>query len=184
MALQNLPPPQSLVFLDETGANRSMTKRQAWAPVGVRATDHVPGNKGKNVTLIGAMRLAGPVVMRTMLEGLKKDSFANFICKALAPKLKPGDVVIMDNLRVHYDSQALKAIESAGAFYLFLPPYSPDLNPIEMLFNALKRRFERAGANSAAQVRSALAGAWRSLKKLDLSAMFAACGYHKAPQPI
>ena len=66
------PPKMVLPALDPTGANRSMTKRQAWAPIGVRAVDHVPANKGKNVTLVGAIRLGGPVVMRTMLEGQKK----------------------------------------------------------------------------------------------------------------
>ena len=183
LKVRSEPPRTSLVFIDETGANRSMTKRQAWAPIGVRAVDHVPANKGKNVTLVGAIRLGGPVVMRTMLEGLKKDTFTYFISKFLAPKLKPGDVVVMDNLRAHYDQRALQAIERAGAFYLFLPPYSPDLNPIEMFWNALKRRFERAGANCVEQVRSCLAGAWKSLKKLDLSDMFTACGYHNSPQP-
>ena len=170
-------PAEKLVFLDETGANRSMTERVAWAPSGVRAVDFVPGNPGKNITLIGAVRLSGPVAMRTMLDALNKASFTDFIRTALVPTLKLGDVVIMDNLRVHYDPRALKAIESVGAFVYFLPPYSPDLNPIEMVWNSLKRHAEKLAFDTTADIRRSLGHAWRKLKGLDLSGMYRASGY-------
>lgn len=170
-------PVDKLIFLDETGANRTMTKRCAWAPSGCRAVDFVHGNKGKNVTLIGAVRVSGPVAMRTMEDALNKDSFASYIQSSLVPLLKPHDVVVMDNLRVHYDLRAIKAIEKTGAFVYFQPPYSPDLNPIEMVWNALKRRAEKLAFESVEQIRRSLGNAWRQLKNVDFSGMFQACGY-------
>ena len=175
--IQRVVPPEKFIFLDETGINRSMTKREAWAPRGLRAVDFVPGNKGKNVTLIGAVRLSGPVAMRTLENSLNKKSFSDYIRSALVPNLQPGDVVVMDNCPCHNDKQALDAIEKAGAHVLFLPPYSPDLNPIEMVWNALKRRFERLTVSSVPEIRAALNKAWRSLKELLLAKLFASSGY-------
>lgn len=170
-------PPEKIVFLDETGSNRGMTKRTAWAPVGCRAVDLVPGNKGKNVTLIGAVRVNGPVAMRTMEAALNKESFTSYIRSALVPSLEPGDVVVMDNLQVHYDVRATEAIEKAGAFVYFLPPYSPDMNPIELVWNALKRRAEKLAFDSPEQIRRSLKSAWRQLEKVDFRGMFRICGY-------
>ena len=175
--IQRVIPPEKFIFLDETGINRSMTKREAWAPRGLRAVDFVPGNKGKNVTLIGAVRLSGPVAMRTLESALNKASFSDYIRSALVPNLQPGDVVVMDNCPCHNDKQALDAIEKAGAHVLFLPPYSPDLNPIEMVWNALKRRFEGLAVSSVAEIRVALKKAWCSLKKVPLIELIASSSY-------
>ena len=181
--LQKMIPASKLVFIDETGVNRAMTKREAWAPIGFRAVDFVPGNRGRNVTLIGAVRLSGPVAMQTLEDSLNKESFSRYIRSVLVPKLEPGDVVILDNCPCHNDKEALDAIESVGAFVKFLPPYSPDLNPIEMVWNALKRRFERIDVADTAEIRAALRKAWRSLRSLPIFGLFASCGYLLA-QPL
>ena len=181
--LQKMIPASKLVFIDETGVNRAMTKREAWAPIGFRAVDFVPGNRGRNVTLIGAVRLSGPVAMQTLEDSLNKESFSRYIRSVLVPKLEPGDVVILDNCPCHNDKEALDAIESVGAFVKFLPPYSPDLNPIEMVWNALKRRFERIDVADTAEIRAALRKAWRSLRSLPIFGLFASCSYLLA-QPL
>ena len=154
-----------------------MTKRQAWAFKGDRAVHYTPGNKGKNVSVIGAIRESGPVAMQSFPSALNSTSFTDYVKNRLAPRLKKDDVLVMDNLRVHYARAAIEAIQARGAHVLFLPPYSPDFNPIEMTWNAMKRRFEKRKTECMSKLRRAIGGAWRSLKNLDFSKMISACGW-------
>jgi transposase len=175
--LMELIPPENFVFLDESGCNAAMTPTHGWSPLGVRCEDERPMNHGKNITMIGAIRQDGPVTLQTIVGAVNHQSFTIFIHKYLAPKLKFDDVVVMDNLRVHYCPEALKAIESTGAHVLFLPPYSPDLNPIEFFWSAMKVRLRRASERTVDALKHAVRSAWRSCAILNVSKLMSACGY-------
>lgn len=168
-----------LVFLDETGINGSMTQSTGWAPVGERAFQTRSLRDRKNVTIVGAMRSSGPVAMRSLSGGMKKRDFILFITDVLCPRLCSRDILVMDNLAAHHASEVVAAVSSRGASIAFLPPYSPDLNPIEMLWNSLKRRFEKRFRRAVQRVQRAAGGCWRSLKNLDFDKFLEPCGYKR-----
>lgn len=174
-----LIPARKLVFLDETGCNVTLSRLRGWAPSGVRAEAFRPVNRGKNVTVTGAIRLTGQVCLKTLVGAMNKERFVDFVRQCLAPRLEVDDVVVMDNLRAHYADEAIEAIESRGAHVLFLPPYSPDLNPIELLWAALKRHIRRTAARELGSLRNAIRAAWRRTRRLQLANLFRACGYHQ-----
>ncbi len=129
---------KNLVFIDETGVNLAMTRHYGRGENGVRVYDERPGNKGKNITLIGAMSDEGLIATMTFLGSLNPASFLVFIEQLLLPQLWMGAIIVMDNLPVHYANAAKSLIESVGAKIKFLPPYSPDLSPIELCWSKLK----------------------------------------------
>lgn len=129
---------RNLVFIDETGVNLAMTRLYGRCEGGGRVYDDRPGNKGKNVTLIGAMSDEGLIATMTFTGSLNTASFLVFIEQVLLPQLWMGAIVVMDNLPVHYAEAAKVLIESVGAKVKFLPPYSPDLSPIELCWSKLK----------------------------------------------
>lgn len=129
---------KNLVFIDETGVNLAMTRHYGRGENGVRVYDERPGNKGKNITLIGAMSDEGLIATMTFLGSLNTASFLVFIEQILLPQLWMGAIIVMDNLPVHYANTAKYLIESVGAKIKFLPPYSPDLSPIELCWSKLK----------------------------------------------
>lgn len=137
--------PKKLVFLDETWAKTNMTRTRARAPRGTRIVDYVPHGHWKTTTFLAGLRLKGltaPVVVDGPING---DVFRAYVQQHLAPSLNPGDIVIMDNLGSHKVAGVREAIEAAGARLLFLPPYSPDFNPIEQVFSKLKALLRKAG---------------------------------------
>ncbi|MHC5734772.1 IS630 family transposase [Nostoc sp.] len=123
---------KNLVFIDETGINLAMTRHYGRSEGGIRVYDDRPGNKGKNITLIGAMTDEGLIATMTFYGSLNSDSFLVFIEQILLAQLWIGAIVVMDNFPVHYAETAKSLIESVGAKVKFLPPYSPDLSPIEL----------------------------------------------------
>ena len=130
--------PQRLVFLDETGANTKMTRRYGRAPRGQRVVGKVPHGHWKTTTFVAALRhdgLTAPLVVDGPMNG---DVFLAYIRHVLLPTLRSGDIVVMDNLSCHKASSVRKAIESVGAQLAYLPPYSPDFNPIEQAYSKLK----------------------------------------------
>jgi transposase len=129
---------QNLVFIDETGVNLAMTRNYGRCKGGARVYYNRPGNKGKNLTLIGAMSDEGLIATMTFPGSLNTASFLVFVDKILLPQLWIGAIVVMDNLPVHYAKTTKALIESVGAFVKFLPPYSPDLSPIELCWSKLK----------------------------------------------
>lgn len=130
--------PDNLVFLDETGFWIGMNRTVARAERGKRAYDLRQFYRGKKVTLVGAIK-AGAVVATQLIEGsMKGDDFEAFIQQELVPKLVAGDVVVMDNLNSHHRASITEAIEAVGAGVLYLPTYSPEFNPIEMMWSQLK----------------------------------------------
>jgi transposase len=136
--------PGKLVFLDETSANTQMTRRCGRAPVGERLVCPVPHGHWKTTTFVAALRadgLTAPMVVDGALNG---DLFVAYVEQVLVPTLRPGDVVVMDNLACHKRVGAIRAIERAGCTAAYLPPYSPDFNPIEQAFSKVKARLRAA----------------------------------------
>ena len=177
--------PAALVFVDETATRVAMTPRYARAPRGQRAYGRVPHNWGDNVTLVGTLTPDGPGPAMTLAGALDGAAFAAFVREFLAPTLRPGQVVILDTLAVHKRAAARRLIEARGCRLLFLPPYSPDLNPIEHAFSKLKEALRRAGARPGAALEMAIAAALDALTPADARGWFAACGYHLAgAQPL
>lgn len=151
--------PERLVFVDESGFNTAMTRGYARAPSSERAWGRVPRNHGRNQTLICALHNAGPLAPFILTGAVNGVSFEWYVRHVLCPTLQPGQVVLMDNLSSHHRASVRTLIEAQSCHLLFLPPYSPDFNPIELMFSKIK-----------AAVR---AGSWRTLDQL-LAAIWAA----------
>jgi transposase len=169
--------PTRLVFLDETGANTKMARRHGRAPRGERLRCSVPHGHWKTTTFIGGLRLSGmtaPMVLDGPMTGAW---FLAYVEQVLAPTLRPGDIVILDNLAAHKNAAARRTIEAAGAKLLFLPPYSPDLNPIENAFSKLKALLRKAAARTVQQLWKAIALAIDAFTPNECANYFAAAGY-------
>ena len=130
--------PSRLVFIDETWVKTNMTRLYGRAPRGKRLVDAVPHGHWKTTTFIGALRCDAVTATGAFDGAVNGELFLAYVEQVLVPTLKPGDVVIMDNLRSHKVAGVREAIEGAGAKLMFIPPYSPDLNPIEQAFAKLK----------------------------------------------
>jgi len=133
-----------LIFLDETGARTDMTRRHAWADVGKRALGRAPGGHWKTTTFLAGLTAEGLIAPFVLDGPMDRAAFTEYIRQVLVPALKPGDIVILDNLPGHKGEEAAELVAECGARLMFLPPYSPDLNPIEMLFSKLKTLLRRA----------------------------------------
>ena len=138
-------PTERLVFLDESGLNLSMSRSHAWVKRGEEHIDRVPMNWGKNLTLLGAIRWTGWVVLNTMFATANGDRFAEWLEKKLLPRLANGDVLVMDNLPAHKDPRVRPLCDEYGVRLLYQPPYSPHLNPIEPAW-ALQKQHVRKHA--------------------------------------
>ena len=139
---------ERLVFLDETWLKTNMVKTTGWSPRGDRLVDHAPFGHWNTQTFVAALRhdrLDAPWVIPGAINA---ELFASYVETQLAPTLRKGDVVILDNLSSHKTPRATQAVEKAGAWLIFLPPYSPDLNPIEMAFSKLKTLIRKAAART------------------------------------
>ena len=138
----------SFVFLDETGVSTNMVRRYGWGPKGDRLVDASPYGHWRATTFVAGLRRAGltaPLVLDGPMNG---KAFRAYVVQFLAPTLSPGDVVVMDNLAAHKVAGVREAIAAAGASILYLPPYSPDLNPIEQMFAKLKALLRKASART------------------------------------
>jgi transposase len=131
-------PPEHLIYLDESGVTTQMTRRYARSLGGGRIHEAAPQGNWKILTILGAMSPRGMIAAMTIEEPTDADIFLAYLDHVLCPKLKPGDVVVMDNLSSHKVKGVRERIEAAGAELLYLPPYSPDLNPIEKAWSKLK----------------------------------------------
>lgn len=136
--------PRRLVFIDETWCKTNMAPLYGWAPKGERLIGKAPFGHRNTMTFLAALRCDG-IVAPWVLDGpINGASFLTYVEKVLAPTLKSGDIIVMDNLASHKSPAVRKAIRKAGARLLFLPPYSPDLNPIEQVFAKLKHLLRNA----------------------------------------
>ena len=141
--------PAKLVFIDETWAKTNMTRTRGRAPVGERLVAAVPHGHWKTTTLVAALGHAGMRCSMTLDGSVNRAAFEAFVERVLVPALSPGDVVVVDNLSSHKGSRVRGLVEAAGATLLYLPPYSPDLNPIEMAFSKLKQLMRSAAHRTA-----------------------------------
>jgi transposase len=136
--------PARLVFIDETWAKTNMTRLRGWSPRGEKLLAKVPHGHWRTMTFLAALRcdrIDAPLVLDGPING---DSFLAYVEQMLVPTLSPGDIVVMDNLGSHKGRSVRRAIRAAGAHLFFLPPYSPDLNPIEQVFAKLKTLLRKA----------------------------------------
>jgi transposase len=173
---------EDLVFLDETGSHLGYTPTHAWAPRGQRAYATAPAHRGENKTVVAALTLDG-VGPRMRFDGAMTTArFEGYVRFVLAPTLRPGQVVIADNLKPHHSPIARAAIEARGARFLPLPAYSPDFNPIEEAFSKVKHFLRRAEARSDDDLRAATWAAFATITTADAVGWFTHCGYPPVDQ--
>jgi transposase len=137
-----------LVFIDETSLNTKLVKATGWVPVGERLVDHTPFGHWHTQTFIAGLRHDGLSAPWVIKGAINREIFNTYTETQLLPTLKPRDVVILDNLSSHKNAKAAEMLKSTGAWFPFLPPYSPDLNPIEMAVSKLKAMIRKAAARS------------------------------------
>jgi len=176
-----------LVFIDESGFHTSMTCLRARAPKGERAYGKVARNRGKNTTLIASISLQGVMGEAMSIEGATDaEVFEAYVEHFLAPTLTEGQVVVLDGLGAHRTQKVKELIEAKGeakgADLLFLPSYSPDLNPIEEAFSKIKNIVRKAGARTREALLEAIALALSAVTLEDVEGWFAHCGYHPQDQ--
>jgi transposase len=168
---------QRLKFVDESGVNLAMTRLYGRAPAGERVVGSVPQNYGPNVTVLGALGLQGLHAVLTVDGATDTDVFRTYIKQVLGPTLTPGDIVVMDNLGAHKAVGIQQAIARRGARLRYLPPYSPDLSPIEPCWSKLKTALRRAKARTRAALDAAIAEAMMTVSHTDAWGWFKHCGY-------
>jgi transposase len=174
-----------LVFVDESGFHTSMTRLRARAPKGKRAYGKVPRNRGKNTTLIAAITLQGAMGAPMSVEGgTDSAAFEAYVEHFLAPTLREGQVVVLDGLGAHRPKKIRELVEARGADLVFLPSYSPDLNPIEEAFSKVKALVRKEGARLSEALVEALGRALAAVTAEDAAGWFAHAGYWPQDQPM
>jgi transposase len=169
--------PERFVFLDESHAKTTMTRRYGRAVRGERVVDYVPAGKYHSTTMLGALRRDATIAAMVYEGGTDVSVMRTFAEGELRRILRPGDIVVMDNLKAHKDVSVAAAIESAGAIACYLPPYSPDLNPIESMWSKVKEILRSLKARTAEALVDAIGVALRSVTTTDAEGWFAHCGY-------
>lgn len=168
---------RDLIFVDETGTNLSMNRNYGRAKKGKRALGTNPVSKGKLLTLIGAISLNGMMGCMTFEGGTKKEIFITYIKDVLSPDLREGNIVIMDNLSAHKSNEIREIIESKGAFLVYLPRYSPDLNPIELCWSKLKSYLKKQKARDYESLQVYIREALELISIDNIKGWFSHCGY-------
>lgn len=163
--------PKRLVFVDECGANTAMTRTYGRAPVGERVYTTTPGH-WESITLTSGMRLSGVTATLAFPGATNTDVFEGYVEQVLVPELKPGDVVIWDNLKPHQSEDAIEAVEVAGAEVVPLPPWSPDLTPIEEMFSKVKGAMRSAAARTKETVYAAFGSALHDVTPENIAGWF------------
>jgi transposase len=169
--------PKRLLFVDESSTNVALTPRYGRAPKGERARGRAPRNWGKNVTLISSIGSEGMGPSMSIEGPSDTDSFGIYVREILAPKLKAGQIVVMDNLSVHKGKWVRELIERRGCQLWLLPPYSPDFNPIEEAFSKVKALLRRAQARVLEALFEATEEALSAISAQDARGYFEHCGY-------
>lgn len=175
---------ERLVFVDECGSNVGLTPIYGWAPKGMRVYGTAPKNRGKNTTLIAAMSVEGIGEAMTLEGAADSTVFVAYVERVLAPSLRAGQVVMMDNLGAHKGERVRRLIEARNCKLLFLPSYSPDLSPIEEAFSKLKAYLRQAQARTREELQEAPASALGLITSHDARAYFNHCGYQVKAQSL
>jgi transposase len=169
--------PERLVFIDETWASTAMTRPRGRCRRGDRLRAYVPHGHWKTTTLVAGLRLTG-IVAPLVLDGpINRIAFKAYVEQFLAPALRPGDVVVMDNLSSHKSPEIRAIIEAAGAKLMFLPPYSPDFNPIENAFSKIKAHLKKAAERTVPTLWKAIGRIIDLITPAEAVNYFAAAGY-------
>ena len=169
--------PRQLVVVDESGVTTEMTRRYGRAPRGERVREATPAGHWRTLTLLGAMTSEGMLATMTVESPTDGEVFLAYLDQVLCPQLRPGQVVVMDNLGAHKVAGVRERIEATGAELRYLPPYSPDCNPIEQAWSKTKQRLRSAKARTLEALEDAVTQALASITAQNASAWFRHCGY-------
>ena len=170
-----------IVVIDEVGSNLDMTPTHAWAPLGERAVAAAPRNTPINTTTIASLTHQGMGPALIVAGSIDRLTFATYLEQVLAPTLRPGQVVLVDNLSAHTSLRAQAIVAACGCRLRYLPPYSPDYSPIELAFAQIKADLRRAAARTLDALEDAIATALRQISATDAQAFFQHCGYRFPP---
>jgi transposase len=173
---------RDFVFVDECGTNTSLAPIYGYSPRGERVHSEVPRNRGPNTTLLASMSVEGMGGCLAVEGATTKVVFEAYVERVLAPSLRAGQVVVMDNLSAHKGERVRESIEARGCELLYLPPYSPDLNPIEEAFSKIKGSVRRAAARTREALIEALGVAISAVSSTDTLGFFEHCGYRRSVQ--
>ena len=176
--------PRRLVFVDEMGANIALCPLHGWSRRGERVHMEVPRNRGPNTTLISSMSLKGMGECLAVEGSTNAAVFEAYVERMLKPALEPGQVVVMDNLSAHKGQRVKELIEGRGCELVYLPPYSPDLNPIEEAFSKIKGILRKAEARTREALIEAMGVAISTIGVRDAHGFFDHCGYATTVQPL
>lgn len=169
--------PSRLVFIDETWASTNMARTHGRAPRGQRLRAAIPHGHWKTTTFIAGLRISGMVAPMVLDGPINGELFQAYVDQVLVPELHPGDIVVMDNLGSHKGAGVREAIEAVGASLLYLPPYSPDFNPIENAFAKLKAMLRKAAERTVDGLWSAIGRIIDTLTPAECANYFAKAGY-------
>jgi transposase len=175
---------RSLVFVDEMGTNTSLSPVYGWAKKGERAYCSVPRNRGPNTTLLSSMSISGIGPSLAVEGATNREVFETYVERVLAPRLRPGQVVVMDNLTAHKGDKVKELIEEQGCELIYLPPYSPDFNPIEEAFSKIKSLVRKSEARSREALVDAIGKGISMVTAEDARGFFAHCGYTTLVQSL
>jgi transposase len=167
----------SLVFVDEMGTDTSLSPLYGWSKKGQRSYGSVPRNRGKNTTLLSSMTIEGMGPSLAVEGATTARVFETYVERVLGPSLRGGQVVVMDNLSAHKGQRVRELIEQRGCELLYLPSYSPDLNPIEEAFSKMKSLIRKVEARSREALLEALGAAISAITDQDARGFFEHCGY-------
>jgi transposase len=169
------------VVLDEFGSNLDMHPTHAWAPLGERALAVVPRNTPTNTTTIASLTTQGMGPAMLVRGGVSQQIFEAYLEQVLAPTLRPGQIVLADNLSAHKSERAQEIIAGCGSTLVYLPPYSPDYSPIELAIAKIKAELRRAASRTREALEAAIATALAQITAADARAFFEHCGYRLRP---
>lgn len=168
---------EHLVFLDESGVNTDLTRLYGRAPSSQRAVDHAPLNTPQTTTILSSIRFDGEKAFTTYQGGTTGERFVQYLKETLLPTLRPGDIVVMDNMRSHHVKAVREILETKRIGLLYLPPYSPDLNPIEKMWSKVKAILRKWKVRSLDLLPNAIRAALACVSSLDCQHWFAASSY-------
>jgi transposase len=176
--------PSRLVFVDEMGTHTSLAPIYAYAPIGERAFFEIPRNRGKKTTLLRSIHATGLGPSMAVEGATTARVFETYVERVLAPTLSPGQVVVMDKLGAHRPKKIRALIEERGCELLYLPSYSPDLNPIEEALSKLKHLLRKIAARTKDALIEAMGGALAAVSAEDVRGFFNHCGYRDPAQQL